>query len=110
MLLFPGRVPTSSSTQTFGYQNSFIINSIPDGETNLQHWGECIEEPPMTIYFLLVLFLHAEYYLCRHNTFVRVFELNVGIQGERGCIFKQMCGNFLAVDHVLHVVSRLVHA
>lgn len=64
----------------------------------------------MTINLLLVLLLHTEQDLGRNDAFVRVFELDVGIQSETRGIFEEMRRYGFVIYHVLHVVARLVHA
>ena len=77
--------------------------------THLQHRREGIEEPPVTIYLLLVLFLHAKNYLCRHNAFVRVFKVQIGIQREGSGIFKKMSSDLFVIDHIFHMITGLVN-
>jgi hypothetical protein len=36
--------------------------------------------------------------------------VQVGIDGERGRIFKQVCRDLFSVNTPLHVVSRLIYA
>ena len=47
----------------------------------------------MTVNLLLVLLLEAEQDLGRHDAFVRVAELNVLVEGKRGCVLKDMGGD-----------------
>ena len=63
----------------------------------------------MTVDLLLILLLEAKDYLSWYDTLVWVFEVQVGIEGERGGIFKQVCRYFFSIETPLHVVARLVY-
>ena len=62
----------------------------------------------MAIDFLLILLLHAKDYLRRNNTFVRVFEVKVGIQSERCSVLEDMGSDRLFVNGAFHESIRLV--
>lgn len=64
----------------------------------------------MTINLLLVFLLHTKDYLCRHDAFVGIFEVEVRVKCERGGVFEKMGRYFFFVNFVFHVVSRLVDA
>lgn len=64
----------------------------------------------MAIYFLLIFFFHAEYYLSRDYALVRVLEMKIGIQSKGCCVFEEMCCDRNAIDHVFHMISCLVYA
>jgi hypothetical protein len=63
----------------------------------------------VTVNLLLILLLKAKDYLSWYDTLVWVLEVHVGVEGERGSIFEQMCRYFFSVNTPLHVVSRLVY-
>lgn len=64
----------------------------------------------MTVDLLLILLFETKDYLSWHDALVRILEVQVGIDGERGRIFKQVCRDLFSVNTPLHVVSRLIYA
>lgn len=63
----------------------------------------------MTVNLLLILLLETKDNLSWYDTLVWELEVQVGIEGERGSIFEQVCRYFFSVDTPLHVVSWLVY-
>lgn len=78
--------------------------------SDLEHRSKRIKEPPMAVNFFLVFLLHAKYDLGWHDALVRVFEVEIRVECERGRVFKQMGCHFLLVDSVFHVISWLIDA
>ena len=78
-------------------------------QTHIKLSTDGIEKPSVRIDLLLVLLLHTEDDLCRHNTLVRVSELEVLVQPERRGILEEMSSDWLVVYHVLHMIARLVY-
>lgn len=80
----------------------------------LQHRRKRIEKPAMRVDLLLIFLFHAEQDLARYNAFIRVTKLNctrarVRAERERGGVLENVRGDFLPIDAVLHVPSRLIH-
>ena len=76
----------------------------------LQQRSKSIEEPAMTVDLLLILLLHTKDDLRRHDTLVRIFEVQVGVESEGCRILEQMCGYWLVVDGISHVAAGLIYA
>ena len=64
----------------------------------------------MTVDLLLILLLHTEDDLRGHDTLVRIFEVQVRVDREGRCILEQVSSDWLVVDDISHVTTRLIHA
>ena len=73
-----------------------------------EHFANGIEEPTVGVDLLLVLFLHTEDNLRGHDALVRILELEIFVQPKSRRVFEEVSCDGLVVDHILHVVSRLV--
>ena len=78
-------------------------------DVRVEDRAERVEEPPMRVDLLLVLLLHAEDDLRRHDALVRVLEFQVLVQAERGRVLEEMGRDRLVVHPVHHVFARLVN-
>ena len=77
-------------------------------DVRLKHSPKGVEEPAMRVDLLLVLFLHTEDNLRGHDALVRILELEIFVQPKSRRVFEEVSCDGLVVDHILHVVSRLV--
>ena len=64
----------------------------------------------MTVDLLLVLLLYAEDDLCRHNSLIRVHEMEVWVETEGRSVLEKVSGDRSIVHCVLHEVTVLVHS
>lgn len=62
----------------------------------------------MTIDLFLILLLHAKYDLRWHDALVWILEVQIRVQCKGGRVLEEMRCDFLVVNFVLHVISRLV--
>ena len=94
-----------------------MVNALRSGHrTNIQQYYNVrlqertkrVEGPAMTVDLLLVLFLHTEDNLRGHDALVRILELEIFVQPKSRRVFEEVSCDGLVVDHILHVVSRLV--
>lgn len=76
----------------------------------LQHRSKRIKKPPVAVNLLLILLFHTEYNLRRHDSLVRVAEVEVRVERERRGVLEDVGGDRPVVDHVFHVATGLVDA
>jgi len=77
------RVDVEGLPQSINAVRSWLGSNIQqNANIGLKHRPKGVEEPPMAVDFLLVLLLHAEDNLGGYDTLVRVFEMEVVVDGE----------------------------
>ena len=63
----------------------------------------------MAVDLLLILLLQKEDDLRGHDTLVRISEVQVRVDRERCRTLEHVCSDWLMVDNISHVTTRLIH-
>jgi len=64
----------------------------------------------VTVDLFLVLLFKTKNNLGGYDALVREFDVQIGVESERGGVFEQMCFDFLLIDTSFHVVAWLIYA
>ena len=64
----------------------------------------------MTVDLFLVLLLHTEDDLSRHDPLIRVHESKIGIEAECSGVLEEVSSDRFIVHCILHVVAGLIHS